>query len=276
MNTARMQKLFDIYIAGLGIMSVRHITREAEEAIKVSKQVFFVDPGFGVEEFLQTLCSKTTNLLPHYRVGVDRKLTYKAMATQVIEAALEDSPVCFATYGHPQVYVYPTYLIKQAAALLDLNVHIIPGISAIDTILIDVGIDPGPQGLQMYEATDVLVRERPFQPDVPCLLWQVASLESALYSDQRGNSERFLRLEQYLLQIYPAEHPVTMVLSSTYPLLDPLKETFPLRELSSRLAQGLQSGTLYIPPIEQRTIRNQKLLREVYDEAHMREITSLS
>jgi uncharacterized protein YabN with tetrapyrrole methylase and pyrophosphatase domain len=270
------QKPFDIYIVGLGIMSIHHITREAEEAIKASKQVFFVDPGFGVREFLQTLCPKVTSLLDSYKEGEDRIHAYRAMAMNVVDAALEQSPISFATYGHPWVYVYPTFLIKRAAELLDLKVKIVPGISTFDTVIVDLGIDPGSHGFQMYEATDLLLKERPLQPDVPCLLWQVAAVETALFTNHRGNAERFMRLQQYLLKYYPAEHSVTLVLSSTFPLIDPLKETFPLNELARQLEKGLQSGTLYIPPLEERGIRNHSLLQQAYDQEHLKRISSSS
>jgi hypothetical protein len=171
------------------------------------------------------------------------------------------------------MYVYPTHLMRRGAALLDLSVRVIPGISTLDTIIGDIGLDPGPYGLQMYEATDVLTKVRPLEPDVPCLLWQVSAVETALYSTRRGNRHRFVRLQRYLLQTYPANHQVTMVLSSTYPLLEPLKETFPLGELADRLADGLQVGTLYIPAVAARDVHDTELMRELFDPSHLDAIT---
>jgi uncharacterized protein YabN with tetrapyrrole methylase and pyrophosphatase domain len=270
------QKPVDIYVVGLGIMTVYHITREAEAVMKACNHIFYVDISFGIEEYLQGQGIASTSLMPEYKAGVDRRRTYEAMATRIIDAALEDPPVCFATYGHPHMFVYPTQLIKRAAALLDLSVRIVPGISALDTVLTDVGLDPGGQGLQMYEATDLLARERPLQKDVPCVLWQVGTVGTALYTEQRGNAERFGRLERYLLQFYPPDHLVTMIFSSTYPLVEPFRETFPLCEFSDHLATGLQSGMLYIPPTQQRAIHNQAILREVYDKDYLIKITESS
>ena len=51
-------------------------------------------------------------------------------------------------------------------------VEVFPGISAFDTLLIDLGIDIAANGIQMYEATDLLIRRRPIQNDVACLIWQ--------------------------------------------------------------------------------------------------------
>ena len=70
-------------------------------------------------------------------------------------------PVCLATYGHPWVYCYPTTLITRAAPLLGLRVEVFPGVSPFDTLLVDLGMDIALDGIQMYEATDLLLRRRP-------------------------------------------------------------------------------------------------------------------
>lgn len=269
-----MTGAIDIYVVGLGITAVQHITREAEEALRRSTKVLFVDEGFGVEEFITSLGTDAEPLMGLYQEGGQRRPTYLAMAARVLDAALTSPPVCFATYGHPQIYVYPTRLIQQGGAALGLSVRVLPGISALDTILTGLQVDPGPQGLQMYEATDVLARQRPLQPDVPCLLWQISSLESGLYSRKRGNASRFTRLRDYLLRTYPADHPVTITLSPTYQLLGPWTETFRLSELPEQLARGLQAGTLYIPPIAARPVAHPQILHDAYDPAHNERITA--
>lgn len=264
---------FEIYLVGLGIVGVRHITREAEDCIRASNQVFLVDHGFGVREFLEELGPKVSPLLEHYKEGESRLETYQNMATVVVDAALENPPVCFATYGHPTFYVFPTMLIQRAAALLDLRVHVVPGISAFDAVLIDLGLDPGLTGFQMYEATALLMQDRILQPDVPCLLLQVDTVESALFTRRGSRAERFVRLQQHLLNFYPADHEVISVLSSTFPLLVPIRNRFPLSELPEQYAKGTQSGTLYIPPLGKQIPLNDELEKQLYDPKHLRRIT---
>ncbi len=161
---------FDIYIVGLGIVGVRQITREAEAALRASHTVFVVDAGFGVLEFIASLGPNVVDLLPLYQEDGSRDLVYRKMAAIVVQAAMDHPPVAFATYGHPTMFSYPPSLIRRAAALLDLRTHTMAGVSSLDTLIVDLGFDPGSEGLQMYEATDMLLRERPLQPDVPLLL----------------------------------------------------------------------------------------------------------
>jgi precorrin-3B methylase len=254
---------FDIAIAGLGIVGVHQISREAEETIRRCRQTFVVDSGFGIISYLKNICPKVTSLLPLYEKGKSRLMIYRQMAAEVVNAAIVGSPVCFATYGHPLFYCDPTTLIQRAAKLLNLRVETLPGISALDALLVDLGIDVGADGLQMYETTDLLVRRRPIQIDVPCVLWQATIVAEPNHQAGRRRLEEFLRLQDYLLQFYSTEHPVTLILSKTFPLLQSVIETYRLGTLAADLERGPQAGTLYIPPVRRRAIEDHLLFEEL-------------
>ena len=207
---------FDIAIVGLGIVGVHQITREVEETIRRCRHTFVVDSGFGIVSYLKGICAEVTSLLPLYESGKSRLPTYRRMAAEVIDGAIASPPVCFATYGHPLVYCYPAVLIQRAAKLLNLRVETLPGISALDTLLLDLDIDIAADGLQMYEATDLILRRRPIQTDVPCALWQVNILADPVHRTDRRSAEQFLPLQNYLLEFYPPEHPITLVVSKTF------------------------------------------------------------
>ena len=254
---------FDIAIVGLGIVGVHQITREVEEIIRRCRHTFAVDSGFGVESYLRSICAEVTSLLPLYEKGKSRLPTYRRMAAEVVNAAISKPPVCFASYGHPLVYCYPATLIQRAAKLLDLRVEIFPGISALDTLLVDLGIDFAADGLQIYEATDLLLRRRPLQNDVPCVLWQADAFGDPTHTTDRRAAEQFQRLQDYLLEFYRPEHPITLVVSKTFPLLQSLVETYRLGALAAELERGPQAGTLYIPPLGRRSIEDHQLFEKL-------------
>jgi precorrin-3B methylase len=251
---------FDISIVGLGIVAVHQMTREVEGVIRQSRHCLLADPSFGVRSYLQSICPKVTGLNSFYEPGKSRLPTYRRMAAEVIDAALAEAPVCFATYGHPLVYCYPTTLIKRAAVLLNLRVEIFPGISSLDTLLIDLGVDVGLEGLQMYEATDLLLYRKPIHKEIPCILWQAHVVADPTYQTERRLVEDFLPLQNYLLDFYPPKHLVTLVLSKTFPLVEPLVETFSLGTLAERLVEGPQLGNLYIPPLRRAEVKDLDLL----------------
>ena len=264
----------DIYVAGLGIVGVRQLTREVEDAVRASQAVFLVDAGYGVAPYLRTLCGRVESLLPEYTEGGLRTDTYEAMAAKVIDAALENGPVTYAVYGHPMFFVYPSTLIRRAAALLGLVVEVLPGVSAIDTAMIDLGLDVGMTGLQLHEATAAMLVRRQLDPTVPCMLLQVDAIETALYTAARSVPARFAGLQNYLLERYPADHQVTAIKSSSYPLFGPVIDTFPIVDLPERLAVSPALGTLFIPAVGQAAVVDHDLAAAVNSADHLRDITS--
>jgi uncharacterized protein YabN with tetrapyrrole methylase and pyrophosphatase domain len=252
--SARRDMPFDVAVVGLGMVGVHQLTREAEETLARCSRVFLVDPGFGVAEHIESLGPEVVDLAELYQPGHDRIEAYREMAAAVVDAALADPPVSFASYGHPLVYCYPTTLIRRASALLALKLTVLPGISTLDALFIDLDLDPALNGLQMYEASDLLVRDRPLQPDVPLLVWQASVVGEPKYVERQSRGDGFALLEEHLRRFYPPEHEVTLVLSRTYPLAPSLRESYPLCELAQRLRDGLQVGTLYVPPVAERPV----------------------
>ena len=106
---------FDIGIVGIGIVGTHQLTREAEAVIRRCNRTFVIADGYGIADYIATLCPQVTDLGSLYEPGRNRGPTYYKMAAEVVSAAASNPPVCLATYGHPWVYCYPTTLINQAA-----------------------------------------------------------------------------------------------------------------------------------------------------------------
>ncbi|MEM7716171.1 MAG: SAM-dependent methyltransferase [Cyanobacteria bacterium P01_A01_bin.68] len=275
-NTSEeVQEAFDIYIVGTGIVSVQHITHEIDAVLRRSKEVLYVDNSFGIREYLEQVCPKVTNLHPiAYREGEERINAYNIMTAKVIEAALDNPPVTFALYGHPLVFANPPFQVLKIAPLFGLRVKVLPGISAMDTLFVDLGLDPSVQGLQMYEATDLLLRQHSLQPNVPCLIWQIGTVESRLYSESMSKPKRFTRIKNYLLKFYPSNHKLVAVYSSTYPLVKSSRTVFCLKDIES-YAECLHQGvTVYIPPIESCSVADHELYSKIDSTDYLQKITN--
>ena len=263
-----------LYIAGLGLQTVAQITREVEAAIRLSREVLFLDTGVATKQFLETLCPRVTPLYEQsYSEERPRVNAYEHMAARVVDAALDHPPVTFAIHGHPLIAAHPPFLILELAHALELQVTVLPGISAIDTILADLRLDPVVHGVQMYEATDLLLRRRPLQPDVPAIIWQIGPLETCLHSMRVSRPERFSRFIAHLQQYYPPQHEVVAIYSSPHPVLPPAIFRFALEDMG-QYAGELHSGfTLYVPPTGSRPIQDYDLLAKLYSIDHLRDIT---
>ena len=238
---------FDLYIVGLGIVSVRQITREVESAMRRSNEILYASDAIGIEDHLKTLCANVTEVyVSTLREGEERLSKYNRIAAIVIEAALDHPPVAFAVAGHPQVFVYPTQQILTVAEYLDLRVKVLPGISSFDCMIVDLRLDPGTRGVQMFEATGLLLQQRPLHPDVPCFLWQVGSVETRLFTRAPSAPGRLVRLQNHLMRYYPPAHKVKVIYSSSHPLAATSVLEFRIDELDLiRRAHTPRSNTVH-------------------------------
>jgi hypothetical protein len=264
----------DLWIAGLGIQTVAQVTREVEQAIRDSREVLYLDTGAATRPFLEGLCPRVTSLYEQsYSEERPRVAAYEYMAARVIDAAMDHPPVTFAIHGHPLIAVHAPFLVLELARALDLRVEVLPGISGIDTALADLRIDPVIHGVQMYEATDLLLRRRPLQPDVPAIIWQIGPLETALHTMRVSRPERFDRFVAHLRQFYPARHEVSAIYCAPHPLLPPAILRFALEEMGEYAAEIHTGFTPYVPPSGSRPVVDSKLLGEMYSAEHLRKIT---
>ena len=161
------------------------------------------------------------------------------------------------------MYCYPTTLVKRAAALLKLHVEVFPGISAFDTLLVDLGIDVTFEGEQMYEATDLLLRRRPIQNDAACVIWQSTIVADPTYPEAPFDVAHFEPLQDYLMQFYSINHEVSLVVTKTYPLLKSIVRRFPIKRLATELRDSPPLATIFIPPAFNRPIRDEALLKKM-------------
>jgi len=262
----------DLWIAGLGVRAVDQITREVERALRASREVLYLDTGVATKSYLEGLCPRVTSLFS-YSEERPRLNAYEHMAVRVIQSALEHPPVTFLVHGHPLVGVHAPFLVLEMAKALDLQVEILPGISALDTLLTDLRLDPVIHGLQMYEATDLLLRRRPLQNDTPAIIWQIGPLETALHTLRVSRPERFTRFTTYLRQFYPAQHQVVAIYSSPHPLMPPRALRFALEDMGEHAEQLHAGFTLYVPPAVGRPVQDSDLLSKLYSVDHLRSIT---
>ena len=264
----------DLWIAGLGIQTVTQMTREVEQAIRDSREVLYLDTGVATRHHLESLCPRVTSLFDEsYHEDRARVSAYEHMAIRVIEAALDHPPVTFAIHGHPLVAAYPPFLVMSMARALKLRAEVLPGISALDTVFADLRIDPVVHGIQMYEATDLLLRRRPLHNDTPALIWQIGPLETALHSERASRPERFARFIEHLLRYYPPRHEVAAIYCSPHPILPPRILRFAIEDMG-QYAEEIHAGfTMYVPPCVGRSVVDWQLASQIYSIEHLRKIT---
>jgi hypothetical protein len=234
-------------IAGTGIRGGLQTTTEARVCIEQATKLLYLLADPISEAWIQELNPTAESLAPFYIVGKQRLIAYEAMVDRILSCLQESGDVCVVFYGHPGVFSQPARESIKRARKSGFEARMLPGISAEDNLIADLGIDPGQFGLQSYEATSFLVNKINFDSSAGLILWQVGVLGEVLWNPPHlAVSERLPLLARYLTDYYGADHEVVLYHASPYPASQPEIERIPLSSLAK--AKLVSSAILYVPP----------------------------
>ena len=125
----------------------------------------------------------------------------------------------------------------------------LPAVSAEDCLFADLGIDPSYPGLQILEATDMLLRRRKLLTDFHVIIACVGDL---VFSRQGHLNHNYRVLIEHLQSQYGENYTITHYIGAQFPICSPLIEYHPLSEfLETEVAKRITGiSTFYIPPKE--------------------------
>lgn len=265
----------DVYVVGTGMVGYRQLTKEAEAVLEKAERIYTVHHQELVREYFREEYPGTViDLTGEYSKTETRDVTYERMARAVLDGAEEaDDPVAFALYGHPTVFVSPSRWVIEEAPERGLEVETLPGVSSMDCLYADLPFDPARNGVQMFEATDLLVREWELNPEVPAMIWQIGTVESTYYPHRKSAPERFSRFREYLQQFYPDDHTVYVLQTAIHPIGKSKQIEFTLEEFESMHEEINPVQTLFVPPVRERPVQNEQLLEQIASQEHVENIT---
>jgi tetrapyrrole methylase family protein/MazG family protein len=169
-----------------------------------------------------------------YDRAADFSAVYEAIADQILALGRRPGGVVYAVPGHPLVGEASVQHILRGAAAEGLPVRLVDGLSFIEPVLDQLGLD-ALAGLQLADATDLAAAHHPaLDPDRPALIGQ-------LYSRRLASEVKLT-----LMNAYPEEHPVTIVRAAGSGQASSV--TLPLYELDRR-DEVDHLTALYLPPL---------------------------
>jgi len=236
----------NLVVVGTGIRTLGQLTTEAAAWIKHADHVPYVvsDPvGAGV---IRSLNRSTESLSWMYSPDVARVQTYEWMVQRVLELVRTGRRICFAAYGHPGVFAFPTHEAVRRARREGFRARMLPGISAEDCLFADLGVDPASSGCQSFEATDFLMNRRLFDPTSHLVLWQIGVLGELRGISAETRARGLPLLVERLLTRYPSTHAIYLYEASLYPTEDPKIGGLQLGDLTRAAISPMT--TLYVPP----------------------------
>lgn len=219
-----------LIVVGLGI-TLAHLTLDSQKAIACADVVYSLATNPISHEIIQDLNPNVKSLHGCYAEGKPRPDTYAEMVEIVIGDVRDGKDVCFAIYGHPGVFAYPTHRSIAIAREEGYPAVMLPAVSAEDCIFADLGLDPGSCGCQSFEATDFVLRDRIWDPYSLLILWQVSVVGIMTLPEKDEVPPGLVFLKRRLIDAYGPDHVGILYEASCYPLCRHRADEKPISEL---------------------------------------------
>lgn len=241
-----------LQVVGTGYLIAGHATPQAVSAMRRAEKLFYLVGDRPTRAWVESLNPTAESLQDAYGVGKLRSQSYEEMVARILAAVRSGQDVCAAFYGHPGVLAYPSHAAIRQAQSEGYEAWMLPAISAADCLYADLGVDPGTDGCQSFEASDFLVRHRRFDPTSVLLLWQIGAIGVATLPDEPCNRQGLAVLAEVLQEHYPAEHEVVIYEATELPIFESRIGRAPLSGLAG--AGVTWASTLYVPPLPRRPV----------------------
>lgn len=250
-----------LVVVGTGISVAGQMTLAAKSHIENADIVFMGIMNKVGEHAVTAINPNTVSLDDLYQEGKSRAVTYNQMADRIVQAVVDGHKVCAAFYGHPGVFVTPSYQAIRRVRELGLDAQMLPGISAEDCLIADLGIDPSRFGCQSYEATQFLFRDYRIDPYMTQIIWQIGLAGEASLSVLNATHSKpgLAMLADILREHYPDDHELIIYEAATLPLCEPKIQKVLLSELM--YAEPTLISTLVVPSLGLPAYRQDRLAK---------------
>jgi precorrin-3B methylase len=237
----------DIFLAGIGCFEMRQVTVETLDVLRHVRRVLHLTSQ---HDRLAAINPETEDLGPLYwRTGRDWDV-YVDLARHVVEQATKKNPLALVVEGHPLVFNDICWEVTRQAGRASLIVQALPGVSCVDVLPILLGFDIGDLGVQIFEATQLVMYGLSMNPYLSTLILQAGEFSvSEIISNTLDQDRSMEPLVAHLLQFYSPEHPALFVRSKTN-AGEQTKIVSTEISLIERRKNELERGmTLYLPRI---------------------------
>lgn len=220
-----------LMVVGTGIGFRRQLIPAAEAAIRNADKLLYQIGDSLTARWLRGLNSSAESLS---RPGTDdpilRSSVYEAMADSVFAAVSGGHNVCFVTYGHPGVYQHAAHRSIELVRAAGMPAAMLPGISALDCLVADLGIEIG-SGCQLLDASSLVLQNKSLDPTSSLILFQIGMFGNPYY---RGDRPAPLHLlGDRLRDAWGADQLATFYEAAMLPIWDPMVRSVRLSDLEA-------------------------------------------
>lgn len=250
-----------LVIAGLGIKFLSHLTRETEKIIQNSDKVLYLANDRLFPEWILMSNKNSESLEGIYFSQSTRYDSYNAIKEKIISELKKYRNVSFIIYGNPNFLVQITALVEKAARSNGYPVYILPAISSLDCLLADLNINPGDGGMQLFEATELIVYRKMVDITSHVVIFQPAAIGQNGHIRNKDLAIKGVKiLSDCLYKFYDGDKQVIFYEASQFPNKKPIIINLPLKDI----CRGKISSktTIYLSPSE-KGILDKELVKQI-------------
>jgi uncharacterized protein YabN with tetrapyrrole methylase and pyrophosphatase domain len=239
----------DLYLLGTGIYSFFDISLYTQSVLRKCSTVFYLHDLPTLDKYLKQITAKPINLMPlYYSDGRDRSRIYEDIVVHVLQAVTKERPIALLLHGNPILYSTVSQRLLKKCAERGITIEIVPAISCLDRIFVDLRIDIAERGLQVYEASRTVHMSVPIVNSVDLLILQVGSVRNPNAArNQPAAAEDALELKAYLGKFYPPDHLMYIVESAVEIGFETLITPVRLTEFEQMTTRMTYTASLFVP-----------------------------
>lgn len=203
----------DIFIIGAGVFTHKHLTLEACSVIRSVNIIFFSRYNERVRTFIADINPRATLIdldQNRYSIGDYRPVIYEEMAGDVVNAAKKVGKVALLEPGSAIVTDQVTQNILRLSNKEQFTVKMIPGISSVELVLIELGFDLS-IGIQIFQAQQLLLYKQTLNPNISAIILQPGYYDTLWWGGfPYSLSRRYDTFYKMLCESYSLEAPMAL------------------------------------------------------------------
>jgi uncharacterized protein YabN with tetrapyrrole methylase and pyrophosphatase domain len=204
-----------LIMAGYGASDGLQITVEAQQALVRARAIYAVAPPERLVQHLRSQRVGVVDIAERLRESGDAAGAYIDVAGFLLREATLEPPIGFLVPGNPLFLNSLARFLVQAAREREVSISIYPGVSAVDALVSDLGLDVTTRGMQVFDARHLVGMGHAINPAVPLMVLQMDGMAVAANARGLDVAEVHFAFAAHLRSFYPGEHPVTLILSSS-------------------------------------------------------------
>jgi uncharacterized protein YabN with tetrapyrrole methylase and pyrophosphatase domain len=241
----------DLFLLGSGIYSFLDITLYTQSILKKCKTVFYLHDLPSLDQYLRKITANPINLVPlYYLDGRDRTEIYEDIVDHVIRHAVKKRPTSLLLHGNPVVFSTITQRLLEEAPRHSLAIEIVPAVSSLDRIFVDLRLDIAERGLQVVEASRAVDIPIPVANSIDLLMLQIGALNNSYATrNQHASLEDAVQLKDYLSNYYPPDH-LTYIVESTVEIgFETVITRTRLADMEQSASAMTYTASLFVPAV---------------------------